>query len=763
MGSVDWDRPLNNTSPAISENPDSGDASTHETPSSQDTPSTEQILTHLELILTSGIFAGAARQQRLLRHLVEKRLRGAAGELKEYTLGVEVFDRGEDFDPRLDPIVRVEASRLRSRLQKYYDGVGASDQIRVKLPRGAYVPCFEGPEPAPIPENSAGPSFSPPLALPTATLPAAPAEPLPAKGRRLWPIMALLGALVVSVGFIVWLMRSPRARSLPPSFVNFRRITNDQVPCISPSFSPDGKFLVYTRREAGRWDLYERDLSSLAITELTPGSSADNVQPAWSPDGNTIAFRSERDGGGLFLMDTKTRRVSRLTNSGYNPSWSPDSSKIVFATETFTDPAETSTLQASSLDIVDLKTRRVQRLGSAESIYDGVQPTWSPDGRRIAFWGTDRDGARDIWTVSAEAANGQSVDPKRVTHDTWTDWSANWSPDGNYLYFSSDRGGSMNLWRVRIDQDSGQVTGHPEPVTTPSPYSGWVTFAPGGKRFAYVHRLVSSQLFRAPFDINKGVDLEKRVQLTSGELSLREPDISPAGNWIVARMQDPQEDLALIRPDGTDLHRITDDVFSDRSPRWSPDGKQIVFLSNRTGKFELWSIRPDGTGLRQLTHGGSMFFTWTPDGTLVGYPANGEPMAIDSPGRKVPDLDLPPVLLPIAWSPNRQSVVGRMRSQGFSGRSLFIYTAPTADYWQIAPVAPFASTEWLKDGKRLLFSQPGGIFLADVQTHTVRPALDASKSGDMHSRFTLSPDGHTFFFISSDDEEDIWVGSEAGH
>ena len=506
--------------------------------------------------------------------------------------------------------------------------------------------------------------------------------------------------------------------------------------------------------------MYERDLSGLGVTELTPDSSADNYQPAWSPDARTIAFRSERDGGGIFLLDVKTRKTTRLTEAGYNPAWSPDSSKIVYATGTFTDPAESSANGNSSLRVITLATRQTYPLGSPGTVFDAVQPAWSPNGRRIAFWGTDRDGDRDIWTIRSDGTSGGAGNPVRVTHDTWTDWSPTWAPDGRYLYFSSDRGGAMNLWRVRISQRNGGLLGKPEAVTTPSPYSGWTSFASDGKEFAYVHRLASSQLYRAPFDLQKGVLLDQKVELTGGERSVREPDMSPDGKWIVLRVQDPQEDLALIRPDGTDLHRITNDSFSDRSPHWSPDGRQITFMSNRSGRFELWSIHPDGQGLRQLTHGGAISYVWTPDGSLIAYPAAGIPYVLQrGPHYDPARYQLPAVFRPMEWSPNGESVVGRMRSNAFKRSSLFVFTPAAADYWEIAPSALYPAAVWLTDGYRLLFSREEGIYLADLQTHDVRQVTSTSR-GEMHSRFTLSHDDKSFYFVLSDDQEDIWVGSE---
>lgn len=748
---------MNKSQPTISDNPEPSESR----PTAG--PSPREVLSFLEAIVASSVFSGAARQQRLLRHLVERRLDGRSSELKEYTLGVEVFDRGEDFDPRLDPIVRVEASRLRSRLQKYYDDPGAGDRLRISLPRGAYVPSFEDVQSAPRVE---------PEVVPPATEAAEPrtgtSGPVaevtverPRSGiRTRWFLAAAAVSFLIAAGLVLWRTTERAANAPPPDFVSFRRITSDQAPCTSPTFSPDGRYLVYAREMDGKWSLYERDLSGLGVTELTPDSSADNYQPAWSPDSGTIAFRSEREGGGIFLLDVKTRKTARLTDAGYNPAWSPDSNKIVYSTGMFVDPAESGLNGNSSLRIITLATRESRQLGSPGAVFDAVQPAWSPDGRRIAFWGTDRDGDRDIWTIRADGASGDAGRPVPVTHDTWTDWSPTWAPDGRYLYFSSDRGGAMNLWRVRINQRSGELLGKPEAVTTPSPYSGWTTFASDGKQFAYVHRLASSQLYRAPFDVSKGVELDRKVELTGGERSVREPDMSPDGKWIVLREQDPQEDLVLIRPDGTNLHRITNDPFSDRSPHWSPDGKEILFMSNRSGRFELWSIRPDGTNPRQLTKGGAMPYVWTPDGTLLGYPPEGNPIVLQASGH--PDAsryELPSVFRPIAWSSNKESVVGRMRSSAFSRSSLFIFTPAAADYWEIAPSALYPTTVWLTDGYHLLFSREEGIYLADLQTHEVRQLTPISR-GEMRSRFTLSTDDRSFFFVLSDDEEDIWVGSE---
>ena len=96
----------------------------------------------LDRILASPEFSTAGRHSRLLRYLIERTLAGEGEQLKEYVLGTEVFDRADSYDPRLDSIVRVEARRLRARLDEYYRGRGSADQVIITIPTGTYVPVF---------------------------------------------------------------------------------------------------------------------------------------------------------------------------------------------------------------------------------------------------------------------------------------------------------------------------------------------------------------------------------------------------------------------------------------------------------------------------------------------------------------------------------------------------------------------------------------------------------------------------------------------
>src|SRR5215468_399061 len=112
-----------------------------------DRPSPQE---ELERVLSSDCFARTEGLSRLLRFLVERQLEGRGSELKESLIGVEVYGRKPDYDPKLDSTVRSEMARLRARLSQYYSTEGRQDLLVIELPKGGYVPSFRQPEPVPV-------------------------------------------------------------------------------------------------------------------------------------------------------------------------------------------------------------------------------------------------------------------------------------------------------------------------------------------------------------------------------------------------------------------------------------------------------------------------------------------------------------------------------------------------------------------------------------------------------------------------------------
>lgn len=260
---------------------------------------------------------------------------------------------------------------------------------------------------------------------------------------------------------------------------------------------------------------------------LTRDSAADDTQPVFSPDGQRIAFRSERDGGGLFVMGTTGEDARRLSDRGFHPSWSPDAKEIAASTADFLDPESLTRL--GDLLVVEVATGRTRVIAQAAGVH---QPHWSPHGYRIAYWGRPgQSGQRDVWTMTP---SGGAVVP--VTIDVATAWNPVWSPDGRSLFFSSNRGGSMNLWRVRMDEASGTALGQPEPVTTPSPYSGYLSIARDGRRIAYTHVTSAENLFKIGFDPSREATTGQPTAITDGTRLTSFPDLSWNGEWVTAHM-----------------------------------------------------------------------------------------------------------------------------------------------------------------------------------------------------------------------------------
>jgi serine/threonine-protein kinase len=139
---------------------------------------------------------------RFLRYVVEETLAGRGGLIKEYSLGAEVFSRGDDFDPRIDPIVRVQARNLRARMVKYYEGPGATDPIVIDLPKRTYVPVFASREAAaPAAVEAVGIEALPePLATAAVAETSAPPVALPRAQRRVTARVVAAGILILLAG-----------------------------------------------------------------------------------------------------------------------------------------------------------------------------------------------------------------------------------------------------------------------------------------------------------------------------------------------------------------------------------------------------------------------------------------------------------------------------------------------------------------------------------------------------------------------------------
>jgi eukaryotic-like serine/threonine-protein kinase len=563
------------------------------------------------------------------------------------------------------------------------------------------------------------------------------------------------GAGIVAVlATLFWIQntREPNEQSRSFTPAGFTRLTDWRGPEQFPTLSPDGKSFAYASAASGNWDIYLQRVGGKNAINLTKDSPADDTQPAFSPDGEYVAFRCERDGGGIFITGSTGENVRRATDFGYNPVWSPDGKEIVCATEGIASPRVRFTM-VSQLWAINVQSGE-KRLVTEE---DAVQPNWSPHGKRIAYWGIPK-GNRDIYTVAAEG--GQ---PVAVTNDAAVDWNPVWSPDGNYLYFVSDREGSMNVWRVRIDETTGKTLGVPEPVTIPAGYVGHLSFSRDARRMLYVQSDSKNNLQQIGFDPDTRSVVGQPVKITQGSLQTTDPGISPDGESIAfSTSGETQEDIYVSRNDGTSLRQLTNDPDKDRLPRWSPDSRQIAFQSNRGGRWGIWTINPDGSGLRQITPSSdtAVYPSWSPDGTRLAYSGLSSAAHIipfEKSSLQTP-VNLPPLqqaqtwLEVWSWSPDGQTLAGWEQNIRHSG-GILLYSLGPKKFEKISDRGLFPI--WLNDSSNLLFYDLGKLYLIDRSSKTARQILSVAPYEI--DRFDLSRDNRMIYYSLATTESDIWL------
>ena len=356
----------------------------------------------------------------------------------------------------------------------------------------------------------------------------------------------------------------------------------------------------------------------------------------------------------------------------------------------------------------------------------------------------------------------------RVTDDVPLDWDAVWSPDGTHLYFASDRGGSMNVWKVAIDEESGRVLGAPEPLTTPSRWSGHLALSADGKKLVFGARDDRSNIEKLDIDFERAMVAGTPAPVTSGTMPITQPRVSPDGSWIVFRTRGQQEDLFVIRPDGTDLRQLTNDAFKDRGPAWSPDGRRIVFYSNRSGRYEVWTVQQDGSNLQQVTvtTGRSQWFPrFSPDARWIAVRNESGTSLVDLTG-PLPAHEmqsLPPlghgsiVFAGSEWSSDGRALLGTRSSvPTFESDAIVVYRLDSGTY-EVVLEMPRISVEgpvWLGDGRRILYTADGKLYEVDLADR--KPVEIRGMPQDVEI-VGVSVHARTLYYVRQTREADLWL------
>jgi serine/threonine protein kinase/Tol biopolymer transport system component len=573
-----------------------------------------------------------------------------------------------------------------------------------------------------------------------------------ARPRWFWPVAAsALILLMIGVASFFWLKAEPAAPDW--SRAAHMQLTNHAATEFFPSLAPDGKSFVYASNETGNYDLFVQRVGGKTATPLTSDTPSDEIEPMFSPNGERIAFRSTREPAGVYVMEAGGENVRLLVAGCHHPAWSPDGKEIVCSTAGHEEAPTTRNTRPSALWIANVETGDKRVL--CEN--DAMQPSWSPNGDRIAFWFMPPSSGRsDIGTISR---NGGEIEV--VTKDASTNWNPVWSPDGKYLYFASDRSGNMSFWRVAIDEKTGTLQGEAAVVSTPSTFNRHLGFSRNGRRMIYVQTDQRSNIQAIKFDAKAEKTAGEPFWITRGDRQIVRPELSPDGTRFVMRMpRRTQDDIVVVNRDGTNWRDLTNDKFFDRYPRWSPDGKRIAFTSDRSGRYEIWMLDADATNLRQVTFdspGDTTFPLWSPDGTHILFRRNNVNSILEvnktwaeQQLRLLPALGRDELFHAWDWSPDGKRLIGNLDGPS---STVGYYSFETNQYERVTEFG--SGPMWLPDSTRFVFTSGNKAYIGNIKTRRVREVF-SSPEHEIRS-VNVSRDGAMLYFTIYSSESDVWL------